>query len=223
MYRANDMDEAIRVAKYHGGIRASKRVAYAWAVSLGGEAGSKLLTKLGLIEQAIDYAIESGSFDHAFELARNSLASKVAEVHLKYALFLEDQEKYPEAEDEFIKAEKPKEAIDMYIHQADWTNAMRVAERYDPASISDVIAGQAKVAADQKDYTRAETLYINAKKPELAIAMYQEHDMWPQAMQFAKRHLPQKLQEVTVAYQRPWKWRSQEGGSASDAMQSAQM
>lgn len=52
MYRANDMwDDAIRVAKRYGGVNASKRVAYAWAVSLGGEAGSALLTKLGLIEQ----------------------------------------------------------------------------------------------------------------------------------------------------------------------------
>jgi intraflagellar transport protein 172 len=63
MYRSNDAwDEAIRVAKYHGGVNASKRVAYAWALALGGDAGSKLLTKLGLIEPAIDYAIESGAF-----------------------------------------------------------------------------------------------------------------------------------------------------------------
>ena len=224
MYRANDMwDEAIRVAKYHGGIRASKRVAYAWAVSLGGEAGSKLLTKLGLIEQAIDYAVESGNFDHAFELAGSSNDAKVAEVHLKYALFLEDEEKFTQAEDEFIKAEKPKEAIDMYIHQADWANAMRVAERYDPSSISNVLAGQAKVAGEQKDFTRAETLYINAKKPELAIAMYQDLDMWPQAMQFAKRHLPQKLQEVTMAYQRSVESGGSKGSGSTDAMQNAQM
>ena len=39
MYRANDAwDDAIRVAKLHGGVNASKKVAYAWAVSLGGEA-----------------------------------------------------------------------------------------------------------------------------------------------------------------------------------------
>jgi intraflagellar transport protein 172 len=54
-------------------------VAYAWALSIGGAEGSKLLTRLGLIEQAIDYAIESGNFDHAFELATNSL--KVSRVH----------------------------------------------------------------------------------------------------------------------------------------------
>jgi len=43
-------------------------VAYAWAVSLGGDAGAKLLTKFGLIEQAIDYATESGAFDQAFHV-----------------------------------------------------------------------------------------------------------------------------------------------------------
>ncbi|KAJ1625161.1 hypothetical protein T492DRAFT_880586, partial [Pavlovales sp. CCMP2436] len=57
----------------HGGLAASKQVAYAWAVSLGGEAGAKLLTKFGLIEQAIDYATESGAWDHAFSLSRASL------------------------------------------------------------------------------------------------------------------------------------------------------
>ena len=40
------------MAKLHGGAAASKKVAYAWAVSLGGEAGAKLLSKFGLVEQA---------------------------------------------------------------------------------------------------------------------------------------------------------------------------
>jgi len=56
------------------------QVAYAWAVSLGGEAGAKLLTKFGLIEQAIDYATESGAFDHAFSLANASKKEKLPEV-----------------------------------------------------------------------------------------------------------------------------------------------
>ena len=71
------------MAKLHGGVNASKKVAYAWAVSLGGEAGAKLLTKFGLVEQAIDYATESGSFDHAFQLANASKKEKLPEVHLK--------------------------------------------------------------------------------------------------------------------------------------------
>merc|ERR1719440_1330833 len=60
MYRSHDLwDDAIRVAKGHGGVNASKQVAYAWAVSLGGDKGAKLLTKFGLVEQAINYAVES--------------------------------------------------------------------------------------------------------------------------------------------------------------------
>ena len=38
------------------------QVAYAWAISLGGDEGALLLKKLGLLEQAIDYAVESGAF-----------------------------------------------------------------------------------------------------------------------------------------------------------------
>lgn len=38
-------DDALRVAKFHGGQSAHKRVAYAWALALGGDAGAKLLNK----------------------------------------------------------------------------------------------------------------------------------------------------------------------------------
>ena len=71
-------------------------------MSLGGEAGAKLLTKFGLIEQAIDYATESGAFEHAFALAQNSKREKLPEVHLKYAMYLEDEGRFAEAEKEFL-------------------------------------------------------------------------------------------------------------------------
>ncbi|TMW62984.1 hypothetical protein Poli38472_005602 [Pythium oligandrum] len=203
MFRSNDMwDEAIRVAKFHGGINASKRVAYAWAMDLGGEQGAKLLTRLGLIEPAIDYAIESGAFEHAFELARNCAPKKLPEVHLKHALFLEDEERFKEAEEEFIKAGKPREALDMYIHQQDWQNAMRVAESADPASVSDVFIAQARLWIERKEYQRAEGFFLSAGKPELALAAYLEGTMWQDAVRIAKRHLPHKLVEVNMAHQR---------------------
>lgn len=45
-YRSSDMwNDALRVAKFHGGQSAHKRVAYAWALALGGDAGAKLLNK----------------------------------------------------------------------------------------------------------------------------------------------------------------------------------
>jgi intraflagellar transport protein 172 len=61
MYRRIDSwDDAYKVAKNHGGPVAGKQVAYVWAKTLGGESAIKLLTKLGLLDQSIDYAIENG-------------------------------------------------------------------------------------------------------------------------------------------------------------------
>ncbi len=47
MYRGNNnWEEAYNCARDNGGTPAGNKVAYAWALTLGGEAGSKLLTRL---------------------------------------------------------------------------------------------------------------------------------------------------------------------------------
>ena len=202
MYRANELwDDAVRVAKLHGGVNASKKVAYAWAVSLGGEAGAKLLTKFGLVEQAIDYATESGAFDHAFSLASASKKEKLPEVHLKFAMFLEDEGRFEEAEKEFVKADKPKEAIEMYTHQHDWANATRIAEANDPASIPEVLTAQAKVCVERGEFTKAEALYVRAKKPELAVKAYKEAQRWNDATRIAREFLPHRVGELQAEHQ----------------------
>lgn len=253
MYRGNDLwEDAYRVAKFNGGVTAGNRVAYAWALSVGGEAGSKLLTKLvctlsarprccaslchfdiscvrfqGLVNEAITYAIETANFEHAFALARSSMKEKLPEVHLKHALFLEDEGRFKEAEAEFIAARKPKEAVEMYVHQEDWTAAMRIAEQYDPASISDILIAQARVAIEvsllmlrriasvlsdvvhacallcqAKDLERAEGLFVDAKKPELALRAYLDARRYPDALRVAKAHLPHKIKDVNAEIQR---------------------
>eukprot|EP00667_Euglena_gracilis_P000220 EG_transcript_220 len=211
MYReAGHWEDAIRVAKLHGGVNASKQVVFAWAVQLGGELGAKLLTKFGLVEQAIEYAIDSGHFDHAVELAQSSLRSKLPYVHLKHAMFLEDEGRFKEAEDSFVKAHKPKEAIDMYIHQHDWINAMRVADTYDPSSITDILVAQARVAFERKDYEHAEQFLLRASKPELLVKIYKEACMWSDAQRIAREYCPQRLPEVNEEYAR-WLQHSSDG------------
>ena len=69
---------------------------------------------------------------------------------MKHALYLEDEEKFEEAKDEFIQAGKPREAIDMFIHQQDWNSATRVAESYEPAALPDVLVAQARSAVSGK-------------------------------------------------------------------------
>ncbi|MBN3325630.1 IF172 protein, partial [Atractosteus spatula] len=203
MYRVNDMwDEAYRVAKAHGGANAHKQVAYLWAKSLGGEAAVKLLNKFGLLDTAIDFAADNCSFDFAFELARLSMKHKIPDIHLKNAMFLEDEGRFTEAEAEFIKAGKPKEAVLMYVHNQDWNSAQRVAEAHDPDSVGDVLVGQAKFAFDQKEYQKAEAFLLRAQRPEIAIKYYKDAEMWSDAMRICKEYVPNKLELLQEEYEK---------------------
>jgi intraflagellar transport protein 172 len=216
MYRSNELwDDAFRVAKFYGGAPACKRVTVALLMAVGVVEGTKILVKHGLVEAAIEHATEVGSFDMAFELAQHSLPKKLPEVYLKHALLLEDDEKFSEAEEAFVKAGKPKEAIDMYVHQQDWTSALRVAEAHDPGTISDVMIAQARVKADANDLIAAEELYLQAARPELALVMYQEADKWAEALKLAQLHLPHRLAEINMAYQAA-QARQGRGGSKQD-------
>ncbi|XP_026197771.1 intraflagellar transport protein 172 homolog [Anabas testudineus] len=203
MYRVNDMwEDAYRVAKSNGGAGAQKQVAYLWARSLGGEAAVRLLNKFGLLEYAIDSASNNFSFDFAFDLARLACKEKIPDIHLKHAIYLEDEGKFPEAEVEFIKAGKPKEAVFMYVHNKDWANAQRVAEGHDPESVSEVLVGQAKFCFEQKDFQKAEAFLLRAQRPELAVKYYKDADMWSDAMRICKEYLPNKLSMLQEEYEK---------------------
>ena len=52
--------------------------------------------------------------------------------------------RFGEAEAEFVAAEKPKEAIDMWCHQQDWAAALAVANAADPASLPGIFTLQVK-------------------------------------------------------------------------------
>ncbi|KAI8999812.1 hypothetical protein BC832DRAFT_563653 [Gaertneriomyces semiglobifer] len=202
MYCASSMyEDAYRIAKAYGGPSASKQVAYLWARSLGGESAVKLLSKLGLLDAAIDFATENGAFEFAFELSRFADKFKLADVHYKHAMFLEDEGRFKEAQQAFELAGKPKEAILMYIHNEDWDAALRVAEVYDPGSLPEVLVGQARVAFDRGDYAKAEALLLRAQHPEVAVKLYRDKKMWKEALQFAKEYLPSKVAEINIEHE----------------------
>lgn len=54
-------------------------------------------------------------FDFAFDLARSGMKNKMPDIHYKYAMALEDDGKFQQAEEEFVKANKPKEAVLMSV------------------------------------------------------------------------------------------------------------
>ena len=91
---------------------------------------------------------------------------------MKYAFFLEDEKRYKEAEDHFIKAGKASEAVQMYEHVGDFHSALQIARQYDPQNVATLLLNQARFFIDKRDYVKAENCFVNAKKPELAIKMY---------------------------------------------------
>ncbi|ORZ40210.1 intraflagellar transport protein [Catenaria anguillulae PL171] len=182
MYCSNHLfEDAHRVAKLHGGQHAAKQVAYLWARSLGGESGAKLLIKHNLLDYAIDFASENAAFDFAFELCKYASKSK-------------------EADAAFIKANKPKEAILMHIHNEDWDAAQRVAEVHDPTSVSDVLCGRAKLAYTKGDALAAEALCLQAQRPDAMLIMYKEAGKWADALRFAKEYVPAKAAQLAVEH-----------------------
>lgn len=130
MYKSNSLwDEALRVCKTHGSSKEVNDFAKRWAESMGKENGIKLLMKLGMYESAIDYLVDLKNFDEAYTMANMNAKHKVNDVHLKHAQKLEDDKKFKEAEDHYIKAGKPKEAIHMYEFQKDYSSALKIAKR----------------------------------------------------------------------------------------------
>ena len=94
MYRTQDMwEDAYRIAKAHGGSGPAKQVAIPWAKHLGGDAAIKLLNKLNMLEDSVEYAAEHSAFEFAFDIATNAVKHKLPDLHIKYAMHLEDEGK----------------------------------------------------------------------------------------------------------------------------------
>lgn len=194
MYRANDMwEEALRLAKQMGGAPAYAQVAIVWARTVRGEAGVNLLVRFNLLEQALDFALEMDLYAKAEEVAKQHFKKRLPDVYFKHAVALEEDGRFPEAEEEFIKAGKPKEAIDMYLHQRDWLNATRVAEAFEPAGLLEVFEAQGRVALEEKDYARAEQYFVKARKPELAVQMYKELRLVNDVLRVTKEHMAHRV------------------------------
>ena len=139
---------------------------------MGNEKGTQFLIKNGLIDAAIDFEANQSRFDEAFQLANAHAKYKLPDIHYKYALFLEEENRYKEAEEEFVKANKPNEAISMYEHKKDYHSALQVARQYIPESVNKVYLNQAKYHLEKSEFGKAEQSFINAKEPLKAIKMY---------------------------------------------------
>lgn len=133
-------------------------------------------------------------------MAKTTLKDKLPQISFKYATYLEDEGRFEEAEREFLKAKKPREAVLMYVHIKDWNNAQRIAENYDQSLISDVLIGQAKLAFEEKNYQKAEAFLLRAQRPELAVKLYKDNGLWQDAFRVCREYIPNKLDLLREEY-----------------------
>lgn len=192
---ANLWEEAYRIAKQKGVDGAASEVAYAWSKTLPVDGAYKLLSKMGLVDDAINYACEAREFDFALELCR--LGSRTTDdVHLKIGMNHEDGGRFAEAEQEFLLANKPKEAILMYTHGRDWRSALRIAEQHLPDAINEVLLSQAADALESRNYVEYEALLIRAERTDIILQHYRDNEMWDDAVRIAKEYNPSSLNEL---------------------------
>lgn len=166
-----------------------------WARSMPIEGAARLLTKMALVETALAYACEASQFEFALELCRKT-GKSADEVHLKMAMELEDEGKFSEAEAEFLLANKPKEAILMHTHSRDWRAAVRIAEKYLPDAVNEVLLSQAGEALESQNYQEYEALLIRAERPDLILQHYKEYEMWNEAIRIAREYVPTALPDI---------------------------
>ncbi|XP_050306348.1 intraflagellar transport protein 172 homolog [Anthonomus grandis grandis] len=200
MYRTLNMwEEAYRVAKQNGGTTAANQVAFLWSRTLPIDSAVRLLNKYGILEPCVNYACETYQFEFAFQLCKE-LTSKIPEVHYKYAMALEDDGKFAEAETEFVLADKPKEAVLMYVHAQNWIAALRVAESHLPASVPEVLHAQACHCFKEKQFGEFEVLLLRAQMPETIVQKYKAAEMWIDALRVCKDYLPHLYPALQAEY-----------------------
>ncbi|KAL0220860.1 hypothetical protein RCL1_000714 [Eukaryota sp. TZLM3-RCL] len=154
---AKNFEKALGLAKLYGGNTATKSVAYQWAEEKGSHQGVELLIKLGLIELSIEFAIDHDLVEIALEKATSLLPNAIPEVYSKLARNFVDKGQVLKAEEYYIKANKIKDAVDLYVNSGDWVSAMRVAENNQSKLIDYVRQCQSKVSIHSSYSARRNT------------------------------------------------------------------
>jgi intraflagellar transport protein 172 len=109
---------------------------------------------------------------------------------------VQDLGQFSDAEAAFLRASKPREAIEMYVHQGLWTAALHVAEGHDAAAVSDIYCKQGDFLASEHKMHEAETTYLQAKAPDRVIKMFRDAQMWDDALRIARHYKPEVLHEL---------------------------
>jgi intraflagellar transport protein 172 len=197
MYRSQNMwEEALRVAKSNGSKGEVNEIAKKWVLNLSKDQQIKMLLSMGLGEACIDILCDSKDYEAAFKLSEQHERYKIPDVHLRYAMELEDEKRYHDAEEHYIKANQVQEVIQMYEHIGDYQSALRISRQHDPSSVVNIYFNQGKHFLISKEYVKAEICFVNAKQAEYMVKIYIQERNFPSALKFASKYAPQLENDI---------------------------
>jgi len=157
----------------------------------------KMLLSMGLGDAAIDILCENREFEEAFKIAKQFEAYKIPAVHFRYAIYLEEEKRYHDAEEHYIKAGQISEVIQMYEHIGDFQSALRVARQHgDTAIVRAIYLNQGKHFLSAKDYAKAETCFLNAKEEREMVKYYCQLGLLQEARTFAHKYVPDMESDI---------------------------
>ena len=84
----------------------------------------------------------------------------------------------------------------MYENIGDYHSALQVAGQYEPQARDGILINQARGFIEKREYPKAESAFINARKPELAIKMYLDIGNNQEALRVARKHAPHLVEEI---------------------------
>lgn len=127
---------------------------------------------------------------------------------MKYAVWLENEGLFNEAEAIYIEANKPKEAVVMYLHRNKFDDAIRVAEQQgiqgeDDETIKDILTSQARFLFEQMKrinnfdrLDKIEALLLKADRIEQAVRIFRDTGLWENAIRIAEQYCPHLLDSL---------------------------
>jgi hypothetical protein len=101
---------------------------------------------------------------------------------------------FTSAESLFIEASRPDEAVKMYKDAGMLEQAIRVAKTHRSAPgigsnvVNELLLAQGRLVVNKKDYASAESLFIEASRPDEAVKMYKDAGMVEEALRVCKTH-----------------------------------
>lgn len=103
------------------------------------------------------------------------------------------------AEEKYIEAKNYKQAIDMYLENEEFENALRIAKIYlDNHTVNHVLLSQAYSKVRQKDLEAAEKCFAAADDHFKMVEIYLSSNKKKKAIEYIKKYCPSKIDELSL-------------------------